>query len=155
MLSGEELEGEDKYSMEDIADTYLRLNVPLDKKTSGYGNVQKIVKKYWPGARAVKAMKSRSEEVNRKTLLLLYIVTGGMADEEYDESDETYTSSEEFLEYHCKNMNHMLRDFGMSRMDPRNIFDYLVLYCLRPEEDIFMSDRMAILMSEIFEETIL
>jgi len=155
LLSGEELEGEEKYSMEDIADTYLRLNVPLDKKTSGYSNVQKIVKKYWPGARAVKSMKSRSEEVNRKTLLLLYIVTGGMADDEYDESDEAYASSEEFLEFHCKKMNHMIRDCGMSRIDPRNVFDYLVLYCLRPEEDLFMSDRMAMLMSEIFEETIL
>lgn len=155
LLSGEELEGEEKYSMEDIADTYLRLNVPLDKKTSGYSNVQKIVKKYWPGARVVKSMKSRSEEVNRKTLLLLYIVTGGMADEEYDESDEAYASSAEFLEFHCKKMNHMLRDCGMSRIDPRNVFDYLVLYCLRPEEDLFMSDRMAMLISEIFEETIL
>lgn len=153
LLSGEELEGEEKYSMEDIADTYLRLNVPLDKKTSGYSNVQKIVKKYWPGARAVKSMKSRSEEVNRKTLLLLYIVTGGMADEEYDESDEIYISSEEFLEFHCKKMNRMLRECGMSRIDPRNVFDYLVLYCLRPEEDIFMSDRMALLMTEVFEET--
>lgn len=152
ILSGEGLEGEEKYSMEDIADIYLRLNVPEDKKTSGYSNVQKIVKKYWPGARAVKAMKSRSEEVNRKTLLLLYIVTGGMADEEYDESDEAYISSEEFLEFHCKKMNRMLRDCGMSRMDPRNIFDYLVLYCLRPEDDIFMSDRMSLLMAEIFEK---
>ena len=136
-----------------IAENYLRLNVPVDKKTSGYSNAQKIVKKYWPGARAVKSMKSRSEEVNRKTLLLLYIVTGGMADEEYDESDETYARSEEFLEFHCKKMNHMLRECGMSRIDPRNVFDYLVLYCLRPEEDLFMSDRMALLMTEIFEET--
>ncbi len=155
LLSGEELEGEEKYSMEDIADTYLRLNVPLDKKTSGYSNVQKIVKKYWPGARAVKSMKSRSEEVNRKTLLLLYIVTGGEASDKYEEADEAYISSEEFLEFHCKKMNHMLRDCGMSRIDPRNVFDYLVLYCLRPEEDLFMSDRMALLMSEVFEETIL
>ncbi len=154
LLSGEELEGEEKYSMEDIADTYLRLNVPLDKKTAGYTNVQKIVKKYWPGARAVKAMKSRSEEINRKTLLLLYIVTGGMT-EEYDEADEAYISSEEFLEFHCKKMNHMLRECGMSRIDPRNVFDYLVLYCLRPEEELFMSDRMALLMSEVFEETAL
>ncbi len=155
LLSGEELDEEEKYSMEDVAETYLRLNVPLDKKTSGYSNVQKIVKKYWPGARAVKSMKSRSEEVNRKTLLLLYIVTGGMAEEDYDEADESYISSEEFLTFHCTKMNHMLRECGMSRIDPRNIFDYLILYCLRPEEDLFMSDRMALLMQEVFEETTL
>lgn len=155
LLSGEGLEGEEKYSMEDIADIYLRLNVPLDKKTSGYSNVQKIVKKYWPGARAIKSMKSRSDEVNRKTLLLLYIVTGGILNEAYEESDESYITSEEFLEFHCKKMNRMLRECGMSRIDPRNVFDYLVLYCLRPEDDLFMSDRMALLMTEIFDETIL
>ena len=67
------------------------------------------------------------------------------------EVDEDYVSAEEFLEIHCKRMNKMLRDCGMSRIDPRNVFDYLILYCLRPEDEIFMSDRMAVLMMEIFE----
>lgn len=151
LLSGEVLEEEEKYSMEYIAENYLRLNVPLDKKTSGYSNVQKIVKKYWPGARSIKAMKSRSEDVNRKTLLLLYIVTGGVWDEEYDEADEEYLKPEEYLERHCKRMNQMLRECGMSRIDPRNMFDYLLLYCLRPEEERFMSERMTELMKEIFD----
>ena len=132
----------------------LGLNV-IDCTCPFVKEIQKIVKKYWPGARAIKAMKSRSEDVNRKTLLLLYIVTGGMSDETYNEIDEYYSGSEEFLEYHCKKMNRMLKECGMSRIDPRNIFDYLVMYCLRPEEEIFMSDRMALLMSEIFEETTL
>lgn len=155
LLSGEELEGEESYSMEYIADTYLRMNVPLDKRSSGYSNVQKIVKKYWPGARSVKAMKSRSEDVTRKMLLLLYIVTGGVWEEQYRETDEIYVGCEEFLEFHCRQMNQMLRSCGMSRIDPRNVFDYLILYCLRPEDDIFMSDRMALLMKEIFEDSVL
>ena len=150
MLSGECLDDEEKYSMEYIAENYLQLNVPVDKKTSGYSNVQKIVKKYWPGARNIKTMKSRSEDVNRKSLLLLYIVTGGAIDDEYTEMDEEYLEAEQYLEMHCKRMNQMLRECGMNRMDPRNMFDYLVLYCLRPEEDIFMSERMEELMKELF-----
>lgn len=150
LLSGENMEEEEKYSMEYIADEYLRLSVPLDKKTSGYSNVQKIVKKYWPGARNIKAMKSRGEDVNRKTLLLLYIVTGGMLSEEYSELDEEYLDAAEFLEMHVKQMNRMLRDCGLSRIDPRNMFDYLVLYCLRPEDELFMSERMEALMTELF-----
>ncbi|MBQ8663193.1 MAG: hypothetical protein IJ471_04990 [Eubacterium sp.] len=150
-LSGENMAGEDTYSMEYIAEHYLRLNIPVDKRTSGYSTVQKMVKKYWPGARNIKAMKSRLEDVNRKTLLLLYLVTGGVWEKEYEEIDEAYVPFDEFLETHCKKMNKMLMDCGMSRVDPRNIFDCLVLYCLRPEDEVFMSERMEELVLEVFE----
>jgi len=152
LLTGEELEGEEHYSMEYVADTYLRLNMPQDKKTSRYTDMQKIVKKYWPGSRSIKAMKSRSEDVSRKTLLLMYLVTGGNWGSEYDELDETYIGPREFLETHCNRMNKMLRECGMRRIDPRNVFDYLVLYCLRPEDDLFMSDRMKQLVTAMFDQ---
>lgn len=151
LLTGEDLEGEARYSMEYVADTYLRLNMPNNKKSSAYSDVQKMVKKYWPGSRSIKAMKSRSEDVTRKTLLLLYLVTGGIWDGEYDELDESYISPREFLQTHCKRMNRMLTDCAMQCIDPRNVFDYLVLYCLRPEDRVFMSDRMAVLVGEIFK----
>ena len=151
LLTGEDMNGEECYSMEYVAETYLRLNVPQEKKTGNYSDIQKIVKKYWPGARSIKAMKSRSEDVSRKTLLLLYLVTGGIWEQEYDELDETYIQPKEFLETHCKRMNQMLSECGMCRIDPRNVFDYLVLYCLRPEDEVFMSDRMAALAAEIFK----
>ena len=150
LLTGENLDGEEQYSMEYVADTYLRLNVPEDKKTSRYTDIQKMVKKYWPGSRSIKAMKSRGEDVTRKTLLLMYLVTGGVWEGEYDELDESYITSREFMETHVRRMNKMLKDCGMCRIDPRNVFDYLVLYCLRPEDDLFMSDRMALLAGEIF-----
>lgn len=150
LLTGESLDGEACYSMEYVAEVYLRLNVPQEKKTGAYSDIQKMVKKYWPGVRSIKAMKSRSEDVSRKTLLLLYLVTGGVWDQDYDELDEAYIPPKEFLETHCKRMNRMLMNCGMRRMDPRNVFDYLVLYCLRPEDEVFMSDRMAALAAEIF-----
>lgn len=152
LLTGEALEGEERYGMEYVADHYLRLNVPQDKNTSRYTDIQKMVKKYWPGSRSIKAMKSRSEDVNRKTLLLMYLVTGGVWDGEYDELDESYIEPREFMEVHCTRMNNMLTDCGMGTIDPRNIFDYLVLFCLRPEEEQFMSERMAELAAEIFKE---
>lgn len=150
LLTGEELAGEKQYSMEYVAETYLRLNVPQERGTGKYSDIQKIVKKYWPGARSIKAMKSRSEDVSRKTLLLMYLVTGGVWEKEYDELDESYIQPKEFLETHCRRMNKMLMECGMRRIDPRNVFDYLVLYCLRPEDEMFMSDRMAQLAAEIF-----
>ena len=58
----------------------------------------------------------------------------------------------EILEYHCSQMNQMLMECGMSTIDPRNIFDYLILYCMRPEQQLFMSERMELLIKEIFGE---
>lgn len=152
LLTGEALAGEGTYSMEYVAEEYLRLNVPREKKTGRYTDVQKLVKKYWPSPRSIKAMKSRSEDVGRKTLLLLYLVTGGVWEQEYDELDEAYIQPKEFLETHCRRMNRMLMECGMRRIDPRSAFDYLILYCLRPEEEMFMSERMSALAAELFAE---
>lgn len=152
LLTGEALDGEQTYSMEYVADEYLRLNMPKEKRTGGYTEVQKLVKKYWPSSRSIKAMKSRSEDVSRKTLLLLYLVTGGNWDQTYDELDESYITPEEFLQTHCKRMNRMLLACGMRRIDPRYVFDYMLLYCLRPEEDLFMSERMSALAAELFAD---
>lgn len=100
-------------SLESIADDYLRMNMPITKKTAHYNTIQKIIKKYWPGPRTIKAMKNRSEEVSRKVLLLLYIVTGGIRGNEYTELDEEYIDAADFLETHCRQMNHMLTDCGI------------------------------------------
>lgn len=152
LLTGENMDGEEQYAMEYVADTYLRMNVPQEKNTSRYSDIQKLVKKYWPGPRSIKAMKSRGEDVTRKTLLLMYLVTGGVWDGDYDELDEAYIQPREFMEEHCRRMNEMLQKCGMMTIDPRNVFDYLVLFCLRPEDEQFMSDRMAALAAEIFQK---
>lgn len=150
-LQGENLPGEEVYSLEYVTDTYLRLNMPTERKITDYSNIQKIVKKYWPGPTSIKMMKNRSESVNRKVLLLLYLVTGGVIGEEYSELDEAYISARDFLGMHCDRLNQMLTACGMNLMDPRNVFDYLILYCIRPEDEVFMSDRMEALITELFD----
>ena len=150
LLIGGSME-EEVYSVEYVADHYLRMHMPLDKKTASYSDMQKVIKKYWPGVRSMKAMRSRSEDVSRKSLLLLYLITGGIWDMEYDELDEEYLTSAEVLEEHCRRINHMMEACGMSPMDPRNPFDYLVLYCLKPQGDDDMSLRMEQIVQELFE----
>lgn len=143
-------EGGEFCSLEDTVDNYLRLRMPKNKRTDGYSEIQKLVKKHWPGSRSIKAMKNRKQDVTRKTLLLLYLVTGGIYGDSYEELDEEYVTDEEFLEYHCRAMNRMLSECGMARIDPRNAFDFLVLYSVRPQEDTFMSDRMAEIVEELY-----
>lgn len=148
LLTGEG--GETVYSLESAADTYLRLNMPLNKRTSGFHDIQKLIKKHWPSSRSIKAMKNRTQDVTRKTLLLLYIVTGGVHQDGYEEMDEDYVMPDEFLEHHCRSMNQMLSRCGMARLDPRNAFDFLILYSIRPEEETFMSDRMAEIVAQLY-----
>lgn len=138
------------FSMKSVADLYLRMNMPLDKRTAHYTDIQKTLKKYWPSSRSIKAMKSRREDVTRKVLLLLYLVTDGSWDKEYNELDESYLNAVDFLEMHCKRMNHMLIQCGMGKIDPRNVFDYLILFSLRPEIELSISERMSKVIEEIF-----
>lgn len=144
--------GKKGYSTDEVVNTYLRLNMPFDRHTSGYSCLQKLIKKHWPGSRSVKAMKSRKQDVSRKVLLLLYIVTGGIYHDSYEEMDEEGISAEEFLEFHCRNMNKMLYECGMGRIDPRNAFDFLILYSIRPEKEIFMGDRMEEIIQELYRD---
>lgn len=143
-------EQEEAYSLEYVAEHYLRMKMPQSRKMASYSDMQKVIKKYWPGSRNIKAMQNRSEDVSRKALLLLYIITGGVWDLEYDELDEEYITPKEALEEHCRRLNEMMDECGMSRMDPRNPFDYLVLYCLKPRGDDDMSRRMERVVEELF-----
>ena len=59
-------------------------------------------------------------------------------------------TSSEILVTHCDRINEMLKDCGMSVIDPRNPFDWLVLFCLKPDQDDFMSERMELMVKELF-----
>lgn len=144
---------EEVYSIEYVADHYLRMGMPMEKKTASFSDMQKMIKKYWPGVRSIKAMRARTEDISRRALLLLYLITGGIRGQEYDELDEDYVSASEILEEHCRRLNQMMEECGMSLMDPRNPFDYLVLYCLKPREDDDMGRRMEQIVQELFQET--
>jgi hypothetical protein len=138
------------YSTEYICDSYLRMGVPLTKRVSSYSTLQKMVKKYWPGVRSVKAMKRRSEDVSRKILILLYLVTGGVREQSYDEEDEDYIDAEKILLGNLTRIDQMMTDCGMRTIDPRNPFDFLVLYCLKTDMEDSMSERMEEILSIFF-----
>jgi len=131
-------------SIEHAVDTYLRMNLPLDKKTSKYTAIQKIIRNFWPNVTAIKNMRNREEDVNRKVLLLLYVVTEGIDDTASDDylwlEDMTPV---ELLEEHTWRISLMLNECGMGSLDPRNPFDWLILYSLKTGDDIKgMSGRL-------------
>lgn len=147
-------EEDEAYSIEQVVDTYLRMGLPPNRKTSGYSPKQKAIKRLWPNATAIKNMRSRKTDVSRKVLLLLYLVTEGLDDGAIEESlgweplDRTAQ-----LEEHSWNIDLMLHECGYAPLDPRNPFDWLVLYSLGTDgETETMSDRLASILTELFPD---
>ncbi len=122
------------YSVEQVVDTYLRMRVPLEKKTTNYTYLQKVLKKNWPNASGIQRMRARKQDVDRKTMILLYLVT-----EEFDWEDGGDLWEDEDadtrMEARFLRMNLFLERCGMNRLDPGSPFDCLVIYAMRTIED--------------------
>lgn len=146
--------GEDRYSIQRAMDTYLTLHMPSGSRRRDLTLIQRMMKQGWPNATKLKNICARREDVTRKLLLLLYLVTENVTDGGYDELDEDYLSPEELFEEHWWRVNLMLQDCGMPTLDPRNAYDWLVLYslnsALRQEEA--MGERMEAVLAALFPE---
>jgi len=153
-------EAEDSYTIEEIVDTYLRMKLPSDRKTSQYDAVRKSIRAYWPNRTDVIDINNRTEYSDRKIrkiLLLLYVVTEGFV--ELDLGGEDIYDSEEvfqglFIE-HVVRINLMLDQCGLARLEPRNPFDWLILYCLKTDDDegAGMAGQLQDVLRILFPET--
>lgn len=143
-------ETEPDYSLEAVMDSYFSLRMPSGRSRSGYTAVQKLIKHNWPNTTALKNIRSRKEDVPRKLLLLLYVVTENVLDDSYHELDEEYITMQERLEDHWWTLNAILTDCGMPTLDPRNPTDWLVLYALTADGES-MSERMEQVIEKIYD----
>lgn len=147
-------EEDEAYSVEKVVDTYLRMGLPLDRRSGGYTPYQKAIKRLWPNVTAIKNMRNRKIDVSRKALLLLYVVTEGLDDGALEESmGWELPDRAERLEEHSWNIDLMLHECGYAPLDPRNPFDWLVLYSLLTDgETETMSGRLTAVLAELFPE---
>ena len=133
-------EAKESYATQEIVDSYLRMKLPLDKKTAKYDAIQKSIRAYWPNRTDVIEINNRAKYSGRKirkTLLLLYVATEGLVGlnlgkEDFYDSEEMFQGL--FME-HVVRINLMLDQCGLARLDPRNPFDWLILYCLKTDGD--------------------
>lgn len=157
--------GEEVYSLEKIAQTYFRMHVPLEKKTGGYGYLQKAVKKNWPGVTELQKMKARKTDVSRKALLLLFLITEDfLSSEDLQYSDQAEEDAAWFLpeedesprdqlETVLSKINLFLVTYGMNQLDLGNPFDCLVVYALAAAyEGEFLSDKFSSALAALFPE---
>lgn len=147
-------DGEERYSIQRAAETYLTLHMPSGSRRQDFTLVQRMLKQGWPNTTKLKNICARKEDVPRKLLLLLYLVTENVVDGNYDEMDEDYLSPEELFEEHWWRINLMLQDCGMPTLDPRNAYDWLVLYSLNSalRQDEAMGERMEAVLAALFPD---
>lgn len=144
-------DAEPDYSIDRIMDTYLHLQMPSSRKRENLSLVQKLIKNNWPNATKLKNIRNHVDDVPRKLLLLLYVITENSdSREEYRELDEDYITLEERVEDHWWTLNAMLMECGMAPLDLRNAFDWLILYAICADGEEAMRDRLEGVIAELF-----
>lgn len=147
-----QIQEERQYTMSDVVQEYLSMNVPEGRKTSGMSVLQRMIKKYWPSETSLSNMKNRGEDVTRKVLMLLYLTTEAVDEAGEDEADYYFEDLEEdpdiLLETRIEKMNLFLDTCGMNLLDPGNPFDYLAIYAMRTED---VGSQMAQVLDVVFE----
>ncbi len=143
-------------SMAEVIENYLQMGVPVGRQQTNLTVLQKLVKKCWPGETELLKIRSRKEDVSRKAMILLYLVTEAFdfyeSDEELDyySPDEEEADTDEALAVRVQMMNLFLEKFGMNQLDPGNPFDFLAIYSMKPSnaEDTDWDDYAGRRMSE-------
>ena len=142
---------EPDYSIEAIMEQYLTMKMPSTRFRGSFSVIQKLLKQNWPSATSLKNIRLRKEDVPRKLLLLLYVVTENVLDGEYNEMDEEYVTLEQRLEDHWWTLNAILSDCGMPPLDLRNATDWLIFYSLAADDEP-MSQRLEQVIEYMFAE---
>lgn len=138
---------ESRMSAQNILESYFyRQLVPVSKRNdakekNAFSGVQRSIRMSWPDEAALSRMKSRELDVPRKVLILLFLATDGSESEyeELDEDEDILTRDEIFLNIYTR-INRMLHACGFQLLDPRNPFDWMVLYCICVD-DLWDVDR--------------
>ena len=151
----EKLDREDEereYTMRDVIVEYLGMNVPEARNLAGMTPLQRLVKRFWPNESSLFNMRNRKEDVSRKVMILLYLITEAFDEEPEDEEDDyPYDLEDEDadtrLEIRFEKMNLFLNTYGMNLLDPGNAFDLLVLYSMKAQES---GERMAEVLDALF-----
>lgn len=131
------------YSIRKAVEQYLRMGIPYERRLGGYTRIQREIKQHWPSAKSIYEMRTRKIDVDRKTLILLYLATEG--------ENELQTEDMKLAEEHHRRMDLMLSECGMPQLNVQNPFDYLVLQAAcGGDEDDFIGMKMERMIRKIF-----
>lgn len=131
---------ESTWTVRDIVRSYLDVPGTNQHATTVIHN---LLQHNWPNELLLSRIRNRQVDVPRKVLALLFLVTDG-ADESAVMSDDL---AEVFADRFSR-LNSLLDKCGFCQLDPRNPFDWLVLYCMYCNEDTEPTARMREVLAE-------
>lgn len=143
----------------EILQTYLYRNlIPVKERgkasaENAFSAIQQSIRQNWPDEATLSKMKGRKKDVTRKTLILLFLATDGSGSSftQEEEEEEPLTQEDRFLDIYTR-MNLMLTACGFQKLDPRNPFDWMILYCISTG-DLWDSDqRLPAMLRAMFPE---
>ena len=152
---------EEGFTIRRIVETYLDSRFPAgwDKKT--LDKKRRSILAGWPDEVTLSHMKTGKADVNRKTLILLFLATDGgeeisddwQEDVYWDELEDQEDADADFRSSLLR-LNRMLADCGYRMLDPRSPFDWVVIYCLRvtgdPDAMAGLSERLSEMLDVLF-----
>ena len=110
----------------------------------------------WPDENMLKNMENQKAPVSRKVLLMLFLALDEDPEEEMfrNGEDDFEISPEELIrdryESRYSRMNLMLGSCGFRLLDPRNPFDWLILYSISVEDLFYRDQQMENMLEELF-----
>ena len=154
---------EESFTIRRIVETYLDSRFPSGWDKKKLDEKRRGLLAGWPDEVTLSRMKTGKTDVNRKTLILLFLATDGgdeitddwQEDVYWDESDEESDADADFRSS-CLRLNQMLSSCGYRMLDPRNPFDWVVIYCMRvssdPDAMEGLSERLSEMLDVLFSD---
>jgi len=145
-----ELKYQDRMSVNEMLREYMLKPIVDEAKTRDKDKkdlfvidiIRRRILLQWPNEDGLLDMKNRKRDVDRKTIILLFLAT---ADDDEDERDDL-----PLFEKQYQTLNDTLSDCGFQLLDPRAPFDWLVLYSLCVDDLFHLDSRMQKLFEAVF-----
>ncbi len=152
---------ESSFTIRRIVETYLDNRFPSDWDKKKLDDKRRGILAGWPDEVMLSRMKTGKIDVNRKTLILLFLTTDGgeeitddwQEDVYWDELEDEEDADIDFRSSYMR-LNQMLSVCGYRMLDPRNAFDWVIIYCMRvgtdPEAMAGLSERLSEMLDVLF-----
>ena len=147
-LSLGQSEAQASYGTRDILEHYLfdreisvfRAVRSTKKESKEEERIRQSILSDWPNETTFSRMKNRKTDVTRKVMILLDLATCPIySDDETNreiwEAKGIHMDRQRFFNLHRQTMDRHLIGWGFAPLDVRAPFDWIVLCCLRPEEN--------------------
>ncbi len=142
----------------EILETYLHRRLvpirtsPAERSSDPFFAIRNSIRQSWPNEATLSRMKNRQIDVTRKVLILLFLATDGSNSEYADSEEEEHLTKEDiFLDTYTR-LNLMLHSCGFPKLDPRNAFDWMILYCISSGDLWEIDGRLQAMLIEMFPE---